>query len=244
MCGRTTSTVPRDTLARLLSVDEVDTEELPTSWNVAPTQPVYGVAVSSSGTRELRAMRWGLVPSWAHDPRIGSRLINARAETLDERPAFRTLLARRRALLPFSGFYEWRRSGNERVGRSQPHYFCRSDGQPLVFAGLWDIWRDAEGQPLRSCTIITTTANALVASLHSRMPVVLPESSWDEWLRAEPPSQDELRRLFAPTPDGVLTSWLVGLAVNNARVNRPELTLPAAEQPEALTFADIAIPEL
>jgi putative SOS response-associated peptidase YedK len=143
-------------------------------------------------------MRWGLVPSWADDPRIGSRLINARAETLDQKPAFRTLLARRRALLPFSGFYEWHRTGTQRVGRSQPHYFCRVDGQPLVFPGLWDTWRDAEGQPLRSCTIITTAANAVVASVHRRMPVILPESSWDEWLRPEPHGRDDLRRLLAP----------------------------------------------
>lgn len=243
MCGRTTSTVPRDTLARLLSVDEVDTEELPISWNVAPTQPVYGVAITSGGTRRLRALRWGLVPSSAHDPRIGSRLINARAETLENRPAFRSLLVRRRALLPFSGFYEWHRSGNQRVSRSQPHYFCRADGQPLVFAGLWDTWRNAEGQQLRSCTIVTTAANTLVASVHSRMPVVLHENSWAEWLRRKPLSRDDLRRLLAPTPDGVLTSWPVGLVVNNARADGPELITAAPEQPEALTFADLAPPE-
>jgi putative SOS response-associated peptidase YedK len=105
MCGRTTSTAPRDTLARLLDVDEVDTPELPISWNVAPTQPVYAVATSSTVSRKVPALRWGLVPSWANDPRIGARLINARSETLTKRPAYRSLITARRALVPVSGFY-------------------------------------------------------------------------------------------------------------------------------------------
>jgi putative SOS response-associated peptidase YedK len=140
VCGRTTSTTPRDTLAQLLDVDEVDTPELPISWNVAPTQPVYAVATSSSGTRKLRALRWGLVPSWTQDPRIGAKLINARSDTLAQRPAFRPNVSTRRALLPVSGFYEWRRPQPGNSSLKQPFYFHRADDEPLVFAGLWDLW--------------------------------------------------------------------------------------------------------
>ena len=269
MCGRTTSTTSRDTLARLLDVDDVEAPELPISWNVAPTQPVYAVATSSNGSRKLRALRWGLVPSWAKDPRIGARLINARAETLTSRPAFRSLVKTRRALLPVSGFYEWRRprpgiastsattgnvfpvaeqnlgspttslfdgNGSNVPGGSarQPFYFCRADGEPLVFAGLWDLWVDAEGQPLRSCTIITTTANELLAPVHHRMPVIMPPAAWDEWLRPAPLGAHRLAELLAPAPDNLLTAHPVGASVNSVRNDDPALIAPAALTPEPL----------
>jgi hypothetical protein len=145
---------------------------LPISRNVAPTQPIYAVATSLSGARKLRALRWGLVPRWAKDPRVDARLINARSETLTKRAAFRSLVSTRRALLPASGFYEWRRPEPGTSSLKQPFYFHRADGAPLVFAGLWDLWLDAEGRPLRSCTIITTAANKTMAPVHHRMPVV------------------------------------------------------------------------
>ena len=173
VCGRTSSTTPRDTLARLLDAEEVDAPELPISWNVAPTQPIYALAISSSGTRKLRALRWGLIPSWAKDPRIGTRLINARAETLTKKPAYRSIISTRRALVTVSGFYEWRRPAPGSPFGKQPFYFHRADDEPLVFAGLWDLWLDAQGQPLRSCTIITTSANKTMAPVHHRMPAVL-----------------------------------------------------------------------
>jgi putative SOS response-associated peptidase YedK len=152
VCGRATSTTPRDTIARLLDVEEVEAPELPINWNVAPTQPVYALATSSGG---VRALRWGLVPSWAKDPRIGARLINARSETLTKRPAFRSLVSTRRGLLPVSGFYEWGRPEPGSPALKQPVYFHRADGEPLVFAGLWDLWHDADGRPLRSCTLLS-----------------------------------------------------------------------------------------
>ena len=226
MCGRTTSTTPRDTLVQLLDVDEVDAPELPISWNVAPTQPVYAVATSSSGTRKLRALRWGLVPSWAKHPRFGSRLINARSETLAQRPAFRALVSTRRALLPVSGFYEWRRPEPGSSASKQPFYFHDADDHPLVFAGLWDLWLDAEGRPLRSCTIITTAANTTMAPVHHRMPVVLPRDGWDEWLRPEPLGRARLDELLAPAPDDLLDVHPVGTAVNNALNNGAQLITP------------------
>ena len=242
MCGRTTSTTPRDTLARLLDVDEVDAPELPISWNVAPTQPVYAVATSSTGARKLRALRWGLIPSWAKDPRIGARLINARSETLAERPAFRSLVGTRRALLPVSGFYEWRRPEPGSPTSKQPFYFYRADGEPLVFAGLWDLWHDAEGRPLLSCTIITTAANKTIAPVHHRMPVVLPRNAWDEWLRPGPLGQARLYELLAQAPDDLLEIHPVATAVNSARNNGPELIMPTAEEgqrsPKGATVCD------
>ena len=223
MCGRTTSTIPRDTLARVLEVDEVEAPELPISWNVAPTQPVYTVAVSSGGARRLRALRWGLVPSWAKDPRAGGRLINARSETLAKRPAFRPLLRARRALVPVSGFYEWRRPQPGQAAGNQPFYFHSVDDEPLVLAGLWDLWRDAQGAALRTCTIITTAANRTMAPVHHRMPVVVGRDDWQEWLRPEPLRPGRLEELLAPAPEGLLDAYPVGTAVNKASNDGPQL---------------------
>jgi len=226
VCGRTTSTVPRDTLADLLNVDEVDAPELPPSWNVAPTQPMYTAATTSTGARKLRALRWGLVPNWGKGPRTGGQLINARSETLHKRPAFRSLLGSHRAIVPVSGFYEWRQPEPGTEGAKQPFYFYHAGGGPLAFAGLWDIWSDGEGQPLRSCTIITTAANETVAPVHNRMPVVLSPEDWDEWLGPGQLPVKRLGELLAPAPAGLLAFHAVGRAVNKALNDGPELILP------------------
>jgi putative SOS response-associated peptidase YedK len=228
VCGRATSTAPRDALARLLGVEEVEAPELPLSWNVAPTQPVYAVATTSSGTSKLRALRWGLVPNWAKSPTVGSSLINARAETLTDRPAYRSLITSRRALLPFTGFYEWRRPQPGGPNIKQPFYFHAADGAPLVFAGLWDVWCDAEGRPLRSCTIITTAANNTMVPVHHRMPVLLPRGAWHEWLRPGPLDRARLNELLVPAPDDLLGVHPVGSGVNAARNDGPELLVPVA----------------
>lgn len=230
MCGRTTSTIPRDTLARLLEVDTVEAPELPISWNVAPTQPVYVAVATQEGARVLRALRWGLVPNWAKDPRIGARLINARSETVTQRPAFRTAIRAQRALLPVSGFYEWRRPEAGSRAARQPFYFHRADGGPLVFAGLWEDWRDAEGRLLRTCTIITTSANKTMAPVHHRMPVVLKADVWDEWLRPEPLPPWRLRGLLVPAPNDLLDIYPVSAAVNKAGNDGPELVERATQR--------------
>lgn len=232
MCGRTTATMSRYQAAEVLEVDVVDAPELPPSWNVAPTQPVYVAAVASDGRRKLRAQRWGLVPNWAKDPRVGSKLINARAETLSSRPAFREAARRRRGLAVFDGFYEWRRAGGR--GKSQPYYFRRADGKPLTFAVIWDVWWDGEGQPLRSCSIITTSANGTMAPVHNRMPVILGPEHWDEWLRPAVLPPARLGTLLVPAPDDLLTAYPVGTAVNNAANNGPELIEPIAAGAAAL----------
>ncbi len=226
MCGRTTSTIPRDTLAQVLEVDEVEAPELPLSWNVAPTQPVYAVALSSGGARRLRALRWGLVPHWAKGPGGGSGLINARSETLAQKPAFRSLVTSRRALLPVSGFYEWRRPQPGEQVPKQPFYFHPAGGGPLVLAGLWDLWRDAEGRPLRSCAIITTSANGTMAPVHHRMPVVVARDDWQEWLGPGPLRPGRLERLLAAPPENLLDAHPVATAVNKAGNDGPELVRP------------------
>ena len=178
-------------------------------YNVAPTQPV--LAVTNDRPDQLDLLRWGLVPSWAKDVSIGNRMINARAETLAEKPAFRSALQRRRCLVPADGFYEWRR---EPEGGKTPMFIRLRSGEPFMFAGLWDVWRSPEGEWLRSCTIITTSPNALMATLHDRMPAILPTDRCREWL-AGGPGTDEL--LHQPYPAKEMVASPVSREVNNPR---------------------------
>jgi putative SOS response-associated peptidase YedK len=224
MCGRYVSVASRADLAELFDAEPVG-EELRSRWNVAPTQTVYTVTSNREGDqRRLDAYRWGLVPSWAKDPSIGSRLINARAETLAGKPSFRAALKQRRALIPADGFYEWQK--REGRARKTPFYFHRPDDQPFAFAGLWEAWRDAEDRWLRSCTIITTDANEVMAPVHDRMPVVLDPTSWQEWLAPQPLDPGRLAELLAPPPDDLLTAHEVSTAVNNVRTDGAELITP------------------
>src|SRR3954469_16130380 len=203
MCGRYTSTSPPPILAEQFVVDEVKLDEdLEPRWNVAPTLPVLVVAESrSSGKRRLGTMRWGLVPSWAKDISVGNRMINARAESVASKPAYKRALARRRCIIPADVFYEWKvvgetttKSGRKKQLR-QPYAIARADGRPLAFAGLWEIWHD-----LRTCTIITTAANPKLAEIHPRMPVALPADGWDAWLDPANDDPDDLLRILAPIP--------------------------------------------
>jgi putative SOS response-associated peptidase YedK len=213
----------------MLDVDQVDAAELPSRWNVAPTQPVYAVLHDRRGARSLTALRWGLIPHWATDARIGSRLINARGETAAQRPAFRDAMRARRAALVFDGFYEWRRPAPGQKGPAQPFYFHRADGQPLVLAGLWETWRDGEGRPVQTCAIVTTSANATMAPVHHRMPVILSPGSWADWLSPSPMAPHELGETLVPAPDDVLAAHPVAATVNDVRNDGPELVLPAPE---------------
>jgi putative SOS response-associated peptidase YedK len=190
---------------------------------------VYALIADRRGARTLSALRWGLIPHWATDARIGSRLINARGETAAQRPAFRDAVSARRAALVFDGFYEWRRPGPGQKGRAQPFYFHRADGQPLVLAGLWDTWYDGEGQPLRTCAIVTTSANTTMAPVHHRMPVILSPGSWADWLSPYPMAPQQLGEILVPAPDGFLAAHPVAATVNDVRNEGPELVLPAPE---------------
>lgn len=235
MCGRFVSTQPPDAIADFFGASFEGTA-LPPNHNVAPTTDVYGVVASASGERRVEAFHWGLVPVWAKDAKIGSKMINARAETIAEKPAFKSLLKKHRLLVPMDGFYEWQapREGAP-VGKSgkpikTPMFIHRVDGEPLAVAGLWATWRDKELGPeapwLHSCTVITTSANGTMAPVHDRMPVILPRSAWAAWLDPTNADLDTLTSLLVPAPDDILTMHAVSTAVNNVRNKGAELIDP------------------
>jgi putative SOS response-associated peptidase YedK len=190
-------------------------------YNLTPGQDIAAVRVDRDGQRRLRALRWGLVPFWAKDASIGRRLINARLDSLRDKPAFREALTRRRCLIPASGFYEW---GVDPAGKKQP-FFIRPRGDPLLaIAGLWERWRTPGGEPLETCVIVTTEANALLAPIHDRMPVLLSRAAQEVWLD---PSSDVARfaELAAQGPE--LETWAVGTAVNDPRNDDERVIAPA-----------------
>jgi putative SOS response-associated peptidase YedK len=174
------------------------------------------------GTGEARPefgeARWGLIPSWAKDAKLGARMINARAETVADKPAFRSAVRRRRCLIPSDGFYEWRKL----AGGKQPYLIRFTDGSPFAFAGLWERWHDPVGEAVDSCTIITTTPNEVVAELHDRMPVILPQRHHDEWLGSSAVDGDRLDHLLQPHPPAGMEAYPVSTRVNSPRNDDPE----------------------
>lgn len=239
MCGRFVSSHTPDKIAEFFGASfEQEAAALPPNFNVAPTQDIYAVVAGASGARELQPFHWGLVPSWAKDTKIGSKMINARAETVADKPAFKSLFRKHRLLIPMDGFYEWQQPGEGApVGKSgkpikTPMFIHRADGKPLVVAGLWATWRDpsadADGPPawLHSCTIITTTANGTMSRVHDRMPVILRDDDWARWL--DPTNHDlaALHHLLVPAADDLLVMHAVSTAVNNVRNQGPELIAP------------------
>lgn len=244
MCGRFVSTTPPDQLARYFGA-EPPTEDLTREWadrgssyNVAPTQGVFTV-FEDGPTRRVDRFHWGLVPFWAKDPKIGNRMINARAETIAEKNSFRRPFAKQRCLIPADGFYEWKKIEGSK--RKQPMYMSRVDREPFAFAGLWEVWKDPNhtndtGQPmeLHSCTIITGEPNDKVAEVHDRMPVMLPPNTWDEWLDRSNHDTEALARLLVPAPSHLIVVQPVSTDVNNVRNNRPELIDPVDPDPQLL----------
>lgn len=232
MCGRFTLSASRYEIARRFHVDEVVAEEERARYNVAPSQQVLVVAASADGTRRrLGTLQWGLVPSWAKDPSIGNRMVNARAESAASKPAFRSAFARRRCLVPASGYYEWRAAVEEgaRHRHRVPYYFRRRDGLLLAMGGLWEVWHGPDDVALRSCTILTTDANALGARVHDRMPVLVPEPLWDRWLAPEPLADEDRAAAVAPAPDDLLEAFQVSERVNDPRNEGADLVGPVGE---------------
>lgn len=234
MCGRFVSTSSPDVVANYFGA-ESDVESLGQNYNVAPTQDIYGVLTDPEGTRRLQAFHWGLIPSWAKDRKIASKMINARSETLSTKNAYRGLFAKKRCLVPMDGFYEWRPGSPDgplnTKGKplKQPMFIHRADGNPLAVAALWTRWKDPEdpdGRWLHSATLITTAANEMMSSVHDRMPVFVPVSSWEQWLDPENHDVEALAGLFASRDDGSLTMHEVSTDVNNVRNNRPGLIDP------------------
>jgi putative SOS response-associated peptidase YedK len=222
MCGRYATTRSEADLSDLFDAVNV-TEGLTPSWNVAPTDPVPLVRVSQRREeRVLDAARWGLVPPWADDLRAGSRMINARSETVATSPAFAPSFAKRRCLIPADGWFEWLRDGK----RKQPYYMTPSGGDVLAFAGLWSAWGP---ESVLTCTILTAAAAGELRGVHDRMPLVIPREHWDEWLTAP-----DATALLTPAVLSSIELRPVGVAVGNVRNNGPELIVP--EQTEATLF--------
>lgn len=221
MCGRYTQLMPWSALVDLyrITTGAAAAPNLPPRYNICPTQDVpvvrdgAGAGARASADRELVMMRWGLVPAWSKDAAIGSRLINTRAETVAEKPSFRSAYKSRRCLIPADGFYEWRKPEG---GPKQPYRFTLAGGAPFAMAGLWERWEKApDAKALETCTIITTAANAFVRPIHHRMPVILEAAGHDAWLDATT-TPDTLSALLRPY-DGVLEAQAVGTRVNNPR---------------------------
>lgn len=223
MCGRFVQASAPTLLVEEFAVDEVAIDDpIPPRYNVAPRTAVM-IVCERADRRWLTTMRWGLVPSWAESTAIGDRMINARAETLTEKAAFRTALERRRCLVPVDGFYEWRAMPG---GKKQPFYITAADGGVLAVAGLWESWRDRakpDAEWLRTCTLITTRANTTMAPLHDRMPVVLDATAWDRWLDRDVTDVSEVDELLAPAPDALLTMHPVSPRVNGAQFDDASL---------------------
>ncbi len=226
MCGRFVSASSADEIAKYFDATPPEVE-LDHSYNVAPTNDIYGIVDSPDG-RRLAVFHWGLVPAWAKELKLGQKMINARAETLLSKGAFKAALTRRRCLIPADGFFEWKKVPGQKA--KKPMYIHRLDGEPLAFAGLWETWRDPNGPPdaplLHSATIITTAANRTMEPVHDRMPVILPPGAWDRWLSTDNRDLETLTGLLVPAPDDLLTLRPISTQVNNVRNNGEELVEP------------------
>ena len=215
MCGRYTLAPDQTAFDERFSLVGSDLHVVP-SFNIAPTQSV--VTVTGNGGNQAQLMRWGLIPSWAKDASIGYRMINARAETLAEKPSFRTAFRRRRCLIPADGFFEWTRVGPVK----RPMRIVLSSGEPFAFAGLWESWRDQNGERILSCTIITTRPNELMHTIHNRMPVILARDAESVWLDQSVQDPAMLAELLGPFPSEAMEAYEVSTLVNSPRNNDPE----------------------
>ncbi len=221
VCGRYSLIADLGDLAQRFEFDG-DWDAFERSYNIAPTQQVLTVRERAEGEgRQAQFMRWGLVPSWAKDPSIGARMINARAETVSEKPAFRSALRRRRCLILADGFYEWQRVPGSKIKR--PMRIILKSGEPFAFAGLWETWRAAEGNVIPSCAIITTTANDLLSPIHDRMPVILDRESESLWLDSSIQDPALLTHLLTPHSPDTMDTHEVSPLINSARNNTPEV---------------------
>ena len=232
MCGRFSQQRPASELAEIFAAEPL-ADDLGARFNVAPTDEAL-VVVQREDRRAITAYRWGLVPHWADSSKVGSRMFNARAETLTTSPAFRDAFRRKRCLVPVDGFYEWQRIGTRR----QPFSIARADGRPLALAGLWSGWRDPDADHVvRTFTIVTSGPNEQMAALHDRMPVIVPEDAWSLWLDPELEDPGELQGLLGPTEDVQLEIRAVSPLVNNVRNEGPDLIAPSEPEAESAGMA-------
>jgi putative SOS response-associated peptidase YedK len=224
MCGRFTLRAPASVVAEQFSVFAIPPWKA--RYNIAPSQPVAAVrwaaAAKATSGRELAWLRWGLIPSWANDPTIGNRLINARADTVTARPAFRGAFRRRRCLVVADGFYEWQRAGKQKV----PHLIRLRDDRPFAFAGLWELWEGPDHSAIESCTLLTTEANDVVRPIHDRMPVILAPSDYDRWLDPPVSRAEGLAAMLRPYPSDQMTACAVSPLVNSPANDEPGCVEP------------------
>ncbi len=221
MCGRFTLTADPNDLREAFPWLNIPQNPTP-RYNVAPTQPV--AVIPNDGKQTLDYYIWGLVPFWAKDPSIGSRMINARSETLMEKPSFKSAFKRKRCLIPATGFYEWKAVEGQKT--KTPMYIQLKTGKPFAFAGLWDRWESTEGSTILSCTIITTRPNELVGQIHNRMPVILHPENYSLWLETGEPPLESLNQLLQPYPETEMQAYEVSRLVNKPDVDNPSLIDP------------------
>jgi putative SOS response-associated peptidase YedK len=222
MCGRYTVTATPEVLRALFGYAEQP--NFPPRYNVAPTQPIAVVRLMN-GKRQFALVRWGLLPSWVKDPKAFSLLINARGETVNDKPAYKAAMKRRRCLIPADGFYEWKALGN----RKQPYYIRAKSGEPFAFAGLWETWTGPNGEELETAAIVTTDANQTLAPVHDRMPVVIAPEQFDLWLGGADGDTAAAAALIRPAPDDLLEAYPVSNDVNRVANDNPRLIEPSTE---------------
>lgn len=226
MCGRFTLTVDpaelQDTFRETLG-ETIFPKKFAPRFNIAPSQPV--LAIPNDGANAADFFIWGLIPMWAKDPSIGNRLINARGETVAEKPSFRGSFKYKRCLILADGFYEWKASPGRKT--KTPYFIHMKDRKPFAFAGLWDSWESPDGSSLKTCTIITTEPNELMATIHNRMPVILPPRDYAKWLDASPQTPENLLPLLKPYPADAMSAHPVSTLVNKPENDSPELVVPA-----------------
>ena len=215
MCGRFVTIIPADELKAIFVL--IERPQLEPRYNVAPTQNVGVVRQSDDSTNHYDQLKWGLVPSWSTDPAKGASLINARSETVAEKPSFRHAIKKNRCIIPVSGFYEWSHTGTEK----HPHYIQLSDKSPMALAGIWEHWKSPDGTPLETFSILTTAANKLISNLHERMPVILMPDAYGLWLDRNLQDPQHLEHLYVPFPDELMTYYEVPTLVNNPRFDSP-----------------------
>jgi putative SOS response-associated peptidase YedK len=221
MCGRFTLRTPKERIKREFQLGEEPPVEA--RFNIAPTQSIL-VVRQIEDEREGALLKWGLIPSWAKDDSMSARLINARSETVAEKPAFREAFKQRRCIIPADGFYEWKREGKGK----QPFFFSLRDGRPFGFAGLWDRWRDEGEKVVESCTILTTEANEVLKGVHDRMPVILHPETYGVWLDTDMRVVDSLKELLGPYPASEMTAYPVSAQVNSPKNQGEDLIMKVA----------------
>lgn len=221
MCGRYTLTADGESVRKAFGLPDAPFDYRP-RYNIAPQQDVLVVGRSREGGRRVGVMRWGLVPAWADSPAVGSRMINARSETVGERSAFRDAFLRRRCLIPADGFYEWR----TREGVKTPMRITRTGGELFAFAGLWEKWQQGDGPPLYTCTILTTSPAPAIADIHDRMPVMLRPEQYGLWLEPDA-DEEQLQALLKPYDNDDLHAYVVSSLVNKVENDGPECIAPA-----------------